>query len=151
MARPSLRDRGAVATAFILAAQLISPADGRTMQSLFMPYTSRTMPATSTLLVFTNCPDQATAELLAAALVELRLAACVSILAPCGSVYRWQGVVERADEVPLLIKTTAERYAALEAEIQARHPYELPEIVAVPVDRGLPAYLQWVRDETRPD
>lgn len=103
------------------------------------------------LLVITNCPDQASAELLAAALVESRLAACVNILAPCRSVFRWQGVLESADEVPLLIKTTVERYTALEAEIQARHPYELPEIVALPVDRGLPAYLQWVSDETRPD
>lgn len=103
------------------------------------------------LLVITNCPDQTSAELLAAALVESRLAACVNILPPCRSVFRWQGVVESAEEVPLLIKTTAERYTALETEIQARHPYELPEIVALPIDRGLPAYLQWVSDETRPD
>lgn len=103
------------------------------------------------LLIMTNCPDQPTAESLAAALVESRLAACVNILPPCRSVYRWRGLVESADEVPLLIKTSSERYAALEAEIQARHPYELPEIVALPVDKGLPAYLQWVADETRPD
>ncbi len=105
----------------------------------------------SVLLVITNCPDQPTAESLAAALVESRLVACVNILAPCRSVYRWRGVVEVAEEVPLLIKTSSERYTALEAEIQARHPYELPEIVAIPVDKGLPAYLQWVSDETRPD
>ncbi|MFC5302161.1 divalent-cation tolerance protein CutA [Azospira restricta] len=103
------------------------------------------------LLVFTNCPDPASAEALAAALVELRLAACANVLAPCRSVYRWQGQVEQADEVPLLVKTTAARYAALEAEIRARHPYELPEIVAVPIAAGLPAYLQWLADETRPD
>lgn len=112
------------------------------------------MPAminSSALLVLTNCPDQASADALAAALVELRLAACVNVLAPCRSVYRWQGKVENAEEVPLLIKTTAERYAALEAEICARHPYELPEIVAIPIERGLPAYLQWLSDETRPD
>lgn len=104
-----------------------------------------------TLLVITNCPDQPSAEALAVALVESRLAACVNILAPCHSVYRWRGVVESADEVPLLIKTSSERYAALEAEIQARHPYELPEVIALPLDQGLPAYLQWVADETRPD
>lgn len=109
------------------------------------------MPAATPLLVFTHCPDQATADSLAAALVELRLAACVNLLAPCRSVYRWQGVVESADEIPLLIKTTNERYAAVESEIRARHPYELPEIVAVPIDKGLPAYLQWLADETRPD
>ena len=103
------------------------------------------------LLVITNCPDQACAETLATALVELRLAACVNILAPCRSVYRWQGTVESAAEVPLLIKTSGERYAALEAEIRARHPYELPEIVALPIDRGLPAYLRWLDDETRPN
>lgn len=103
------------------------------------------------LLVITNCPDQACAETLATALVELRLAACVNILAPCRSVYRWQGAVESAAEVPLLIKTSGERYAALEAEIRARHPYELPEIVALPIDRGLPAYLRWLADETRPN
>jgi len=101
------------------------------------------------LLVITNCPDQACAETLATPLVELRLAACVNVLAPCRSVYRWQGAVESAAEVPLLIKTSGERYAALEAEIRARHPYELPEIIALPVDRGLPAYLQWLADETR--
>lgn len=103
------------------------------------------------LLVITNCPDQRSADAIAAALVDLRLAACVNILAPCRSVYRWQGKTEAATEVPLLIKTSSERYEALEAEIRARHPYELPEVVALPIDRGLPAYLQWVADETRPN
>lgn len=100
------------------------------------------------LLVFANCPDADCAEAIAAALVEARLAACVNVLAPVRSVYRWQGAIERADEVPLLIKTTAARYAALEAAIRARHPYAVPEIVAVPIDRGLPAYLRWLADET---
>ena len=104
---------------------------------------------TSPLLVLTNCPDAGCAERIAAALIEQRLAACVNILAPARSVYRWQGAVEQADEVPLLIKTTAERYAALEATIRQHHPYEVPEIVALPIDRGLPAYLQWLADETR--
>ena len=105
---------------------------------------------TDALVVLTNLPDAASAQALASRLVELRLAACVNILAPCRSVYRWQGAVEDAEEVPLLIKTTAERYAALEAEIRNRHPYELPEIVAVPLVRGLPAYLEWVAAETTP-
>lgn len=100
------------------------------------------------LLVFTTLPDADSARQLAAGLVEQRLAACVSVLAPCRSVYRWQGAVETADEVPLLVKTTRERYAALEAAILESHPYELPEIVAVPVDRGLPAYLAWIAAET---
>lgn len=101
-----------------------------------------------TLLVITNLPDAYSAHALAGALVEARLAACVNILAPCRSVYRWQGRTENAEEVPVLIKTTAARYAALEAAIRARHPYELPEIIAVPIDRGLPEYLAWVDTET---
>jgi periplasmic divalent cation tolerance protein len=102
----------------------------------------------STLLVFTNLPDRAAAERLADSLVEKNLAACVNILAPCRSVYRWQNDLQHDEEHPMLIKTTAERYAALEETIRAVHPYELPEIVAVPVERGLPAYLDWVAAET---
>ena len=100
------------------------------------------------LLVITNLPDRASAEALATSLVERRLAACVNILAPCRSVYRWQGAVEQADEVPLLIKTGAARYAELEAAIRAAHPYEVPEIIALPIAQGLPAYLAWVAGET---
>lgn len=101
-----------------------------------------------TLLVLTNLPDEDTAWHLADHLVGQRLAACVNILAPCRSVYRWEGKVEDATEVPVLIKTTAERYEALEAAIRAIHPYELPEIVAVPLARGLPGYLAWVAAQT---
>ena len=103
---------------------------------------------TATLLVFTHLPDRDAAVRLARALVERRLAACVSIGAGCTSVYRWQGAVEEADEVPVLIKTRAARYPELEAAIQALHPYELPEIIAVPLVRGLPEYLEWVAEET---
>lgn len=101
------------------------------------------------LLVLTNLPDRAAAEKLADALVEKRVAACVNILAPCRSVYRWKDAVRRDEEHPVLIKTTAARYAELEQAIRAMHPYELPEIVAVPIERGLPEYLQWVAAETR--
>ncbi len=104
----------------------------------------------SVLLVLTNLPDRASAEKLADALVEGQAAACVNILSPCRSVYRWEGALQRDEEHPVLAKTTADRYAALEALIRANHPYELPEIVAVPVERGLPAYLDWVAAETRP-
>jgi periplasmic divalent cation tolerance protein len=104
----------------------------------------------SALLVMTNLPDRQAAERLAEALVEGRVAACVNILAPCRSVYRWQGALQRDEEHPLVAKTTADRYPALEALIRANHPYELPEIVAVSVERGLPAYLDWVAAETRP-
>ncbi len=103
------------------------------------------------LLLLTNLPDRASAEALAGRLVEQRVAACVNILAPCRSVYRWEGKAETAEEVPLLIKTTAARYAAAEAAIRAAHPYELPEIIAVPVVQGLPGYLAWVAAETTPE
>jgi periplasmic divalent cation tolerance protein len=102
----------------------------------------------SALLVITNLPDATSASALAEALVAERLAACVNILAPCLSVYRWQGKTESASEVPLLIKTTTARYAELQAVIRQQHPYELPEIIAVPIQHGLPAYLDWVAAET---
>lgn len=102
----------------------------------------------STLLVVTNLPDRGAAERLAEGLIAKRLAACVNILAPCRSVYRWQGEVQHDEEHPVLIKTTPARYAQLEAEIRSLHPYELPEIIAVPIERGLPGYLAWVAAET---
>ena len=107
------------------------------------------MRAVTALLVLTNLPDQDSAEALARELVKARLAACVNVLAPCQSFYRWQGALETASEVPLLIKTRSDCYAALEAAIRARHPYELPEIIALPVSAGLPDYLAWLAAETR--
>ena len=105
------------------------------------------MPA---LICLSSCPDAATAERIATALVEERLAACVNILPGMRSIYRWQGQVERADEVLLLIKTSVEAYPALQARLLALHPYELPELLAVEPAGGLPAYLDWVVAETRP-
>lgn len=102
----------------------------------------------SVLLVLTNLPDRPAAEKLAEVLVSQGLAACVNVLAPCRSVYRWKGTLQNDEEVPVLAKTTVARYPALEAAIRANHPYELPEIVALPVERGLPAYLDWVAEET---
>ena len=102
-----------------------------------------------TLVVLTNLPSREAAEKLADALVAARVAACVNLLAPCRSVYRWQDAVQHDEEHPMLIKTTRERYPALEAAIRANHPYELPEIVALPVTAGLPAYLDWVAAETQ--
>jgi periplasmic divalent cation tolerance protein len=103
----------------------------------------------SALLVVTNLPDRASAEKLADSLVERQLAACVNVLAPCRSVYRWQGALERAEEHPVLIKTTPECYAAVERAIVESHPYELPEVIAVPIVRGLPAYLDWVAAQSK--
>ena len=100
------------------------------------------------LLVITNLPDAQAAGQLARRLIEERAAACVNQLAPCTSTYRWQGNIETATEVPLLIKTTRAAYPRLEQLIRAAHPYELPEIIAVPVKTGLPAYLDWVTRET---
>jgi periplasmic divalent cation tolerance protein len=104
----------------------------------------------SALLVLTNLPDRAAAERLADLVVANHLAACVNILAPCRSVYRWKGAVQHDEEHPMLIKTSRERYAALEQAMREAHPYELPEIIAVPIERGLPDYLDWVATETTP-
>ncbi len=103
-----------------------------------------------TLLVITNCPDEESANAIALAVVEARLAACVNILPRIQSVYRWQDAVESATEIPLLIKATAANYPALEKAIQERHPYTVPEIIALPIAQGLPAYLNWVAAETTP-
>ncbi|PKO89611.1 MAG: divalent-cation tolerance protein CutA [Betaproteobacteria bacterium HGW-Betaproteobacteria-12] len=100
------------------------------------------------LLLITNCPDEGVANALALTLVEEKLAACVNILPRVQSLYRWQGAVESASEIPLLIKTTSARYAALESRISELHPYDVPEIIAVPISRGLPAYLNWLAEET---
>jgi periplasmic divalent cation tolerance protein len=102
------------------------------------------------LVILTNCPDSASADAIARRLVENRLAACVNRLAPVSSIYRWQGAVETAAEIPLLIKCTRERYAEVETVIRELHPYEVPEIVALPVAGGWGPYLRWVDNETRP-
>ncbi|MFN7569854.1 MAG: divalent-cation tolerance protein CutA [Betaproteobacteria bacterium] len=103
---------------------------------------------TDVLLVLTNCPDADCAGRIARALVDEGLAACVNRWPPVESVYRWQGAVETATEVPLLIKTSAARYAEVEATIRRLHPYEVPEIVAVPAVAGFAPYLRWVEQET---
>jgi periplasmic divalent cation tolerance protein len=99
------------------------------------------------LLVITNLPDAASAEKLARQLIEARAAACVNQLAPCSSTYRWKDKIEISTEVLLLIKTSRAAYPSLEILIRKAHPYELPEIIAVPVTAGLPAYLDWVSGE----
>lgn len=100
------------------------------------------------LLVLTNVPDEATAEKLANALVEARVAACVNVLAPCRSIYRWQGRLEMAAEIPLLIKTSTSSYPSVEEIVRTQHPYDVPELIAVPITNGLPAYLDWLAKET---
>ncbi len=99
----------------------------------------------------TTFPALEQAEAMATQLVDKGMAACVSVQAPCRSIYRWRGAVEHATEVPLLIKTTNARYAEVEEAIRAAHPYETPEIIAVPLAGGLPDYLAWVVAETQED
>ena len=103
---------------------------------------------TGVVIVLTNFPDRESAMAVAAYLVEQRLAACVNVLDGCASIYRWKGKLESEREVPVLIKTPAGLFGAVQAAIRSRHPYELPEIVAVPVTAGLVEYLSWVRAET---
>jgi periplasmic divalent cation tolerance protein len=96
------------------------------------------------MMVLTHVPDSACANLMAEALINGKLAACVNILSPCVSLYMWQQQLERSTEIPMMIKTTRHAYPALQATLLKLHPYELPEIITLHVDGGLPAYLQWV-------
>lgn len=110
-----------------------------------------TKATTATCLVFCTCPDQDTASRITEELLTNRLAACVSQLPGVISSYRWKGNVEHDQEVLLLIKTTKTRYRDLQQELARMHPYELPEILAVPVSDGLPAYLDWVSESSAPE
>jgi len=102
-------------------------------------------------LCITTCPDAGSAHSIAQALVAERLAACVNVLPGVASVYRWQGAIESATEHLLLAKTNADRVPALQARLSALHPHELPELVVVDIEGGLPAYLDWITASTRPD
>ena len=104
--------------------------------------------AGAAIMVITQMPDRASALVLARSLVESRIAACVSVGAPVESLYHWRGKIETAQEVPVAVKTQPARYPEVEAAIRSQHPYELPEIVAVPIVEGLAPYLQWIADET---
>lgn len=97
--------------------------------------------------VMTTTASRDDARKIARALVEERLAACVQIIGPLTSVYRWQGAVEEAEEYLCLAKTRPDAYPRVEAAIRAAHPYEVPEILAVPVVAGSRAYLDWLADE----
>lgn len=102
-------------------------------------------PAT-VLICYCSCPDAESARSIAETLVDERLAACVNQLAGVCSTYRWQGKVTSDTEILLLIKTSATRFEALKTRLLQLHPYELPELIAVPVACGHTAYLDWVRD-----
>ncbi len=103
---------------------------------------------TDYLLVLNTCPDEETAQQLAQYLVEQRLAACVNLLPKTTSVYAWQAEIHTEQEVLLLIKTHADRYAALEQALEAQHPYDVPEIIAVAIQQGLDTYLDWINQTT---
>jgi periplasmic divalent cation tolerance protein len=106
------------------------------------------MPEPAVLLCLCTCPDATSAQRLAETLVGERLAACVNRLPGIRSTYRWQGAVTTDAEELLLIKTTAARFEALKARLLQLHPYALPELIAVPVEHGHAAYLDWVRAGT---
>lgn len=96
------------------------------------------------LLVLTTCPDADSADALAGVLVEQRLAACVNIIPGLRSIYEWQGKLCKEQEFVLLVKSRGDRLAELEAAILAHHPYELPEVIALPIEAGLAKYLNWI-------
>ncbi|MEW8691321.1 MAG: divalent-cation tolerance protein CutA [Candidatus Thiodiazotropha endolucinida] len=104
---------------------------------------------TPLLLILCTAPDRETALKLSRSLLEQRLAACVNLSPPVTSVYHWQGRLEESEEILLLIKTTKQQYNNVEATLRAQHPYELPEIIAVPVDQGLDDYIDWVERCTK--
>jgi len=101
------------------------------------------------LIAFCTCPSQEVAERIAEHLVAAELAACVNMLPGITSIYRWRGATHRDAELLLLIKTTQQAYPALEQAIRQLHPYELPEIIAVGVEQGLPDYLRWMTEQTQ--
>lgn len=102
----------------------------------------------SPLIILCTCPDPAIAERIAETLVDERLAACVNIAPGLTSIYRWEGRMQRDAELLLLIKTRQAVYSLLEARIRELHPYQIPEIIALPIQTGLAAYLDWIVDHT---
>ncbi|MEM7020356.1 MAG: divalent-cation tolerance protein CutA [Pseudomonadota bacterium] len=100
-------------------------------------------------MLVSTCPDNHTAEELAHYLVANQLAACVNILPAIQSVYRWQDAVASDEEVMLLIKTHVERYDAIQQVFSEHHPYDVPELLCLPIEQGLPAYLEWIGESVR--
>ena len=101
------------------------------------------------LMVFCTCETQEQAGTIARSLVEGRLAACVNILPPLQSIYRWKGAIERADEILLLIKTTGAAFPAVRDRIRELHSYETPEIVGIPISNADDDYLDWLRQQVQ--
>lgn len=101
-------------------------------------------------VVFCTCPDSESAERLGRMLVEEHLAGCVNVVPGLTSIYMWQGSLRREPECLLLIKTSTDRFEDLQDRLRALHPYELPEIIALPISQGDPDYLAWLTENTRP-
>jgi periplasmic divalent cation tolerance protein len=97
--------------------------------------------------IMTTLPGRAEAQLIAASLVDRRLAACVQVIGPIHSTYRWQGQVESAEEWLCLVKTAAEKYAAIERLLAELHPYDVPELIATPITAGGATYLKWLGEQ----
>ena len=102
----------------------------------------------SPLIILCTCPDRTTAERIAETVVSERLAACVNIAPGLTSIYRWEGQIQREAELLLLIKTRQAVYPQLEARIRELHPYQVPELIALPIQTGSAAYLNWITDNT---
>jgi periplasmic divalent cation tolerance protein len=100
------------------------------------------------ILVITNVPDRAVATALAQSLLDRRLAACINIGAPVESIYHWQGRIETGREVPVVVKTRSALYSNVEDAIRNLHPYDTPEIIAIPIIAGEARYLEWLANET---
>lgn len=121
------------------------------LYKILTPYTNKPSEMTTTYqLVLTTCPDRDSAERIARTLVERRLAACVNIVPGVQSYYEWKGKIETGQEFLLVIKSRAELFETLQKQIVSAHPYELPEIIAVPVSTGSAPYLAWLEAQTRP-
>ena len=103
----------------------------------------------SVVIVYAVFADADEAMRIGRTVVEERLAACINILGPCTSLYRWEGKIEQSDEVPAILKTTADRADALVARIAELHSYEIPAIVALPAEHAHPAYAEWITSEVR--
>jgi periplasmic divalent cation tolerance protein len=97
-------------------------------------------------IILSTCPNQEVAETIAHALIEEKLAACVNIVPGVTSVYEWKGKIEKSQEQLLIAKTTTSTYSAVENAILKRHPYELPEVISIPINNGLASYLSWIDD-----
>lgn len=103
----------------------------------------------SAIVIYCTCPNIETAEKISRLLINQHMAACVNQLPGITSIYEWEGKIQRDQEVLLLIKTTEERFDAIRQLVIEEHPYELPELIAVPISQGLPDYIEWITQCTK--